>query len=83
VLLGLALKKIATQDPKQSSWMIFLDYWAGRAAEEVFFGKDYITTGASNDFEKVTKMAYDMVTKYGMNDRNRYAQFNKRWLFCL
>lgn len=40
----------------------------GRAAEEVFFGKDYITTGASNDFEKVTQMAYDMVTKYGMNE---------------
>lgn len=38
----------------------------GRAAEEVFFGIDKITTGASNDFEKVTKMAYDMVTKYGM-----------------
>ena len=40
----------------------------GRAAEEVFFGKENITTGASNDFEKVTKMAYDMITKYGMND---------------
>ncbi|HMY80257.1 MAG TPA: ATP-dependent zinc metalloprotease FtsH [Candidatus Absconditabacterales bacterium] len=38
----------------------------GRAAEEVFFGSEQITTGASNDFEKVTKMVYDMVTKYGM-----------------
>lgn len=37
-----------------------------RAAEEVFFGSEVITTGASNDFEKVTKMAYEMVTKYGM-----------------
>ncbi|MFA7285045.1 MAG: ATP-dependent zinc metalloprotease FtsH [Candidatus Absconditabacterales bacterium] len=48
----------------------FLDDMAGllggRVAEEVFFGKENITTGASNDFEKVTKMAYDMVTKYGM-----------------
>lgn len=38
----------------------------GRAAEEVFWGADDITTWASNDFEKVTKMAFDMVVKYGM-----------------
>jgi len=37
----------------------------GRAAEEVFFGK--ISTGAQNDLDKVTKMAYSMVTIYGMN----------------
>ena len=40
----------------------------GRAAEEVFFGKDEITTGASNDFEKITKIAYDMLLKYGMDE---------------
>jgi cell division protease FtsH len=34
----------------------------------VFFGKDEITTGASNDFEKVTKTATDMVLKYGMDE---------------
>lgn len=39
----------------------------GRAAEEVFFGIDNITTGASNDFERVTAMARDMITKYGMD----------------
>lgn len=44
--------------------MSSLLWW--RAAEEVFFWVDHITTGASNDFEKVTKIAYDMVTKYGM-----------------
>lgn len=38
----------------------------GRAAEEVFFWEENITTWASNDFEKITKHAYDMVTKYGM-----------------
>lgn len=38
----------------------------GRAAEEVFFWEENITTWASNDFEKITKYAYDMVTKYGM-----------------
>lgn len=37
---------------------------AGRAAEEVFIGK--ITTGASDDLDRVTKMAYAMVTTYGM-----------------
>lgn len=40
----------------------------GRAAEEIFFGKDHITTGASNDFERVTKIATDMIVKYGMDD---------------
>lgn len=39
----------------------------GRAAEEVVFGK--ITTGALSDLEKVTKMAYSMVSVYGMNDK--------------
>lgn len=39
--------------------------FGGRAAEEVFFEK--ISTGAQNDLDKVTKMAYDMTTIYGMN----------------
>jgi AFG3 family protein len=37
----------------------------GRAAEEVFFGS--ITTGAHDDLQKVTKMAYAIVAQYGMN----------------
>lgn len=40
----------------------------GRAAEEIFFGKEHITTGASNDFERVTRIAIDMITKYGMDE---------------
>jgi cell division protease FtsH len=40
----------------------------GRAAEEVFFGKDAITTGASNDFQRATRIIADMLTKYGMDD---------------
>lgn len=40
----------------------------GRAAEEIFFGLDHITTGASNDFEKATKIAADMILKYGMDE---------------
>lgn len=40
----------------------------GRASEEIFFGKDEITTGASNDFEKATSIIKDMLIKYGMDD---------------
>ncbi|MDJ0724373.1 MAG: ATP-dependent zinc metalloprotease FtsH [Prochloraceae cyanobacterium] len=40
----------------------------GRAAEEVVFGDAEITTGAGNDLEKVTSMARQMVTKFGMSD---------------
>jgi len=39
----------------------------GRAAEEIIFGK--ISTGAQNDLERITQMAYSMVTIYGMNER--------------
>ena len=39
----------------------------GRAAEQIFFGK--ISTGASNDLQQISKMAYSMVTTYGMNDK--------------
>jgi cell division protease FtsH len=39
----------------------------GRAAEEVVFGK--ISTGALSDLEKITKLAYSMVTVYGMNEK--------------
>ncbi|KAI9312882.1 peptidase family M41-domain-containing protein [Dichotomocladium elegans] len=39
----------------------------GRVSEELFF--DSITTGAQNDLQKVTKMAYAQVGMYGMNDR--------------
>jgi hypothetical protein len=36
----------------------------GRAAEQIFFGK--ISTGASNDIERATEMAFNIITKYGM-----------------
>ncbi len=39
----------------------------GRAAEQIFFGK--ISTGAANDLQQITKIAYSMVTAYGMNDK--------------
>ena len=39
----------------------------GRAAEEIVFGK--ISTGAQNDLQRITQLAYAMVTVYGMNDK--------------
>ena len=39
----------------------------GRAAEDIFFGK--ISTGAQNDLQQITRIAYAMVSVYGMNDK--------------
>jgi len=41
----------------------------GRIAEEMIFGYDKVTSGASSDIEMVTKMAKNMVTRYGMSDQ--------------
>jgi len=46
--------------------IIWLLGW--RAAEEIFFGKDAVTTWASNDFERATSIVKDMIIKYGMDD---------------
>jgi cell division protease FtsH len=42
--------------------------YGGRVAEELVFGADKVTTGASNDIERATKMARNMVTKWGLSD---------------
>ncbi len=41
----------------------------GRAAEEIFFGKENITTGASSDLKQATTVAKKMVIKWGMSDK--------------
>lgn len=46
----------------------------GRAAEELIFGK--ISTGALNDLERTTKLAYSMVTIYGMNPKVGHLSFH-------
>lgn len=46
----------------------------GRAAEELVFSK--VSTGAQNDLERITRMAYGMVGIYGMNDRIGQVSFN-------
>ncbi|MBF2056505.1 MAG: ATP-dependent zinc metalloprotease FtsH [Cyanobacterium sp. T60_A2020_053] len=45
----------------------------GRAAEEVVFGEDEVTTGASNDIERITNLARQIVTKFGMSDLGAFA----------
>jgi cell division protease FtsH len=42
--------------------------YGGRVAEELIFGTDKVTTGASNDIERATKMARNMVTKWGLSE---------------
>ena len=49
----------------------------GRVAEEIVYGKDSITTGASNDLEKVSSMARNMVTAYGMSEKMGNMAYGK------
>ncbi len=41
----------------------------GRVAEEIVFGNDEVTTGASNDLQQVARVAQQMVTRFGMSER--------------
>jgi cell division protease FtsH len=41
----------------------------GRLAEEIVFGEEEVTTGASNDLQQVTRVARQMITRYGMSNR--------------
>ncbi len=43
--------------------------YGGRLAEELIFGPESVTTGASNDIERATELARNMVTKWGLSDR--------------
>lgn len=65
---------VTMQLPEQDRYAYDRDYlmdriavlFGGRVAEELFMHQ--MTTGASNDFERATSMARDMVTRYGMSD---------------
>lgn len=57
-------KYLNTKAELQSMIVGFL---GGRAAEEIVFGN--VTTGASNDIEKATKLCRDMITRYGMSEK--------------
>lgn len=56
-------KKLITRSELNDDIAMML---GGRAAEKIFFNE--VTTGAANDLEKATKMARDMVTRYGMSE---------------
>lgn len=43
--------------------------FGGRVAEEIIYGKDNVTTGASNDIERASQIARNMVTKWGLSDK--------------
>jgi len=43
--------------------------FGGRIAEELIFGSDAVTTGASNDIQRTTEIARNMVTKWGLSER--------------
>ncbi len=43
--------------------------FGGRIAEELIFGNEAVTTGASNDIERATELARNMVTRWGLSDR--------------
>ncbi len=63
--------------PKEDSWSYskrklesqLSSLYGGRIAEEIIFGSDAVTTGASNDIERATKLARSMVMKWGLSDK--------------
>jgi cell division protease FtsH len=52
---------------KQSLESKLASLFGGRVAEEIIFGTEKVTTGASNDIQRATQLARDMVTKYGLS----------------
>lgn len=71
---------LPTEDKKMHSVSEFKDMMAmmlgGYAAETIFFGE--VTTGANNDLKKVTNLARQMVTQYGMNEKLGPRTFGER-----
>ena len=47
----------------------------GRAAEQLVFGTNQVTTGAGGDLQQVERMARAMVTQFGMSDVGSWPQF--------
>jgi cell division protease FtsH len=43
--------------------------FGGRLSEEIIFGSEHVTTGASNDIQRATELARNMVTKWGLSER--------------
>ena len=51
--------------------------YGGREAEDIIFGAEQVTTGASNDIMQATRMARAMVTEYGMSDKLGALRYNE------
>ncbi len=51
--------------------------FGGRVAEELIYGKDNVTTGASNDIERASAIARNMVTKWGLSDAMGPISYNE------
>jgi cell division protease FtsH len=66
-------KKLVSKSEMENDIAMML---GGRAAEKIFFKE--ITTGASNDIDRATQMARDMVTRYGMSEKLGNRTFGKR-----
>ncbi|NJN72925.1 MAG: cell division protein FtsH, partial [Limnothrix sp. RL_2_0] len=53
-------------------------YLGGRAAEDVIFGGDEVTSGAAHDIQMLTNMARQMITKFGMSELGQFALESSR-----
>ncbi len=49
---------------------------AGRIAEEIIFGQDNVTTGASNDIEKATRIVMDLIKRFGMGEKTGLLNYD-------
>ena len=61
---------------KQIKAMI-ASFFGGRVAEEITFGPDAVTTGASNDIQRATELARKLVTEYGFSDKLGPLRYNE------
>jgi cell division protease FtsH len=68
VTMFLPEKDSYSQNKEQLESMIS-SLFGGRIAEELTLGKDHVTTGASNDIERATQIARNMVTKWGLSEK--------------
>jgi cell division protease FtsH len=61
---------------KQSILSQICSLYGGRIAEEITLGKEGVTTGASNDIQRATQMAHNMVKKWGLSDKLGPLQYD-------
>ncbi len=61
---------------KQSILSQICSLYGGRIAEEITLGKDGVTTGASNDIQRATQMAHNMVKKWGLSEKLGPLQYD-------